>query len=199
MLFLNSEESGQDCPFCWFHYFLPPTDEGLEGGTAEELSTGLARASPELRQCVASCKFIAETKRQQDNFQNVSFVLFLSPSHLRLLCLHLLTSTSICHLSCPPTQENEEWFLVGRVIDRVCFVVVATVFFIGTLGIFLMAHFNQPPSSPFPGDSKSYLPPINVLGWTLAWSNPWLNCKSENLTAFWPKVDIPPINVWGWV
>ncbi|XP_075875854.1 acetylcholine receptor subunit gamma [Nelusetta ayraudi] len=109
---------------------LEKLHEGLEGGTAEQLSTGLARASPELRKCVASCKHIAETTRQQNNFQN----------------------------------ENEEWFLVGRVIDRVCFLVIATVFFIGTVGIFLMGHFNQPPSSPFPGDSKNYLPPINVLG-----------------------------------
>lgn len=61
--------------------FFSPTDEGLEGGTAEQLSTGLARASPELRKCVASCKHIAETTRQQNNFQNVSFVLFLSLHH----------------------------------------------------------------------------------------------------------------------
>lgn len=61
-------------------------------------------------------------------------------------------------------QENEEWFLVARVIDRVCFIVMASVFFIGTMGVFLMGHFNQPPSTPFPGDVKMYLPPINVLG-----------------------------------
>lgn len=105
----------------------------------------------------------------------VLFFFSLSPSHLRLPCLHFFTSTSICDLSFPQTQENEEWFLVGRVIDRVCFLVIATVFFIGTVGIFLMGHFNQPPSSPFPGDSKNYLPPINVLGWTLARST--LSCR----------------------
>lgn len=60
-------------------------------------------------------------------------------------------------------QENEEWFLVARVIDRVCFIVMTMVFFIGTIGIFLMGHFNQPPSSPFPGDPKKYLPPLNNL------------------------------------
>lgn len=48
------------------------TDDGLEGGTAEHLSTSLAKASPELKKCVASCKHIAETARQQNNFQNVS-------------------------------------------------------------------------------------------------------------------------------
>ncbi|XP_056277200.1 acetylcholine receptor subunit gamma [Pseudoliparis swirei] len=103
--------------------------DGLEGGTAEQLSASLAKASPQLKQCVSSCKHIAETARQQNNFQN----------------------------------ENEEWFLVARVIDRACFIVMVSVFFIGTIGIFLAGHFNQPPSSPFLGDPKKYLPPIDNL------------------------------------
>ncbi|XP_065810056.1 acetylcholine receptor subunit gamma [Labrus bergylta] len=108
---------------------LERLNSGLEGGTAEQISANLARASPQLRQCVASCKHIAETARQQNSFQN----------------------------------ENEEWFLVARVIDRACFIVMASLFFIGTIGIFLMGHFNQPPLSPFPGDPKRYLPPMNNL------------------------------------
>ncbi|XP_053739694.1 acetylcholine receptor subunit gamma [Synchiropus splendidus] len=103
---------------------LDKIHEGLAGGTAEQLTASLAKASPELRQCVASCKHIAETARQQNNFQN----------------------------------ENEEWFLVARVIDRACFIAMSLVFIIGTVGIFLMGHFNQPPSSPFFGDPKKYLP-----------------------------------------
>ncbi|CAM5164136.1 unnamed protein product [Natator depressus] len=55
-------------------------------------------------------------------------------------------------------NENEEWILVGRVIDRVCFLVMASLFVLGTVSIFLMAHFNQPPAVPFPGDPKRYLP-----------------------------------------
>lgn len=51
------------------------TDDGLEGGTAEQLSASLVRASPELKQCVASCKHIAETAKQHSNFQNVSSTL----------------------------------------------------------------------------------------------------------------------------
>ncbi|XP_038575179.1 acetylcholine receptor subunit gamma isoform X1 [Micropterus salmoides] len=108
---------------------LEKLHDGLEGGTAEQLSVSLAKASPELKQCVSSCKHIAETAKQQSNFQN----------------------------------ENEEWFLVARVIDRACFIVMALLFFIGTIGIFLMGHFNQPPSSPFLGDPKKYLPPTNNL------------------------------------
>ncbi|KAM4659654.1 acetylcholine receptor subunit gamma [Amazona ochrocephala] len=55
-------------------------------------------------------------------------------------------------------SESEEWMLVGRVIDRVCFFIMASLFICGTVGIFLMAHFNQAPTLPFPGDPKQYLP-----------------------------------------
>ncbi|XP_015684873.1 acetylcholine receptor subunit gamma-like, partial [Protobothrops mucrosquamatus] len=54
--------------------------------------------------------------------------------------------------------ENEEWILVGRVIDRVCFLIMASVFIFGTVGVFLMAQFNQAPGKPFMGDPKRYLP-----------------------------------------
>ncbi|XP_035384279.1 acetylcholine receptor subunit gamma isoform X1 [Electrophorus electricus] len=64
-------------------------------------------------------------------------------------------------------RENEEWFLVARVIDRLCFISMAVLFTLGTIGIFLMGHFNQAPSHPFPGDPKKYLPetsPLNTTG-----------------------------------
>lgn len=47
------------------------TDDGLDGGTPEQIGISLAKASPEVKKCVASCKHIAETARQQSNFQNV--------------------------------------------------------------------------------------------------------------------------------
>uniref|UniRef100_A0A2K5NCA5 Cholinergic receptor nicotinic gamma subunit n=1 Tax=Cercocebus atys TaxID=9531 RepID=A0A2K5NCA5_CERAT len=53
---------------------------------------------------------------------------------------------------------NEEWFLVGRVLDRVCFLAMLSLFVCGTAGIFLMAHYNRVPALPFPGDPRSYLP-----------------------------------------
>ncbi|KAL0966468.1 hypothetical protein UPYG_G00295650 [Umbra pygmaea] len=104
---------------------LEKIHNGLDGDTAQNLAASLAQASPEVRQCVASCKHIAESARQQNDFDS----------------------------------ENEEWFLVGRVIDRVCFIVMMLTFFLGTVGIFLTGHFNQPPSVPFPGDTRLYLPP----------------------------------------
>lgn len=55
-------------------------------------------------------------------------------------------------------QENEEWFLVGRVLDRVCFLAMLSLFVCGTAGIFLMAHYNRVPALPFPGDPRPYLP-----------------------------------------
>ncbi|KAM3605393.1 uncharacterized protein V6R79_024837 [Siganus canaliculatus] len=104
---------------------LEKMHDELDKGTAEELSISLAKASPDLKKCVASCIYIAEATREQNNFQN----------------------------------ENEEWFLIGRVIDRICFIIMSLVFFIGTIGIFLMGHFNQPPSFPFLDDPRMYLPP----------------------------------------
>uniref|UniRef100_A0A8C8AS99 Cholinergic receptor nicotinic gamma subunit n=1 Tax=Otus sunia TaxID=257818 RepID=A0A8C8AS99_9STRI len=56
------------------------------------------------------------------------------------------------------SSVSQEWILVGRVIDRVCFFIMASLFVCGTVGIFLMAHFNQAPDLPFPGDPKQYLP-----------------------------------------
>lgn len=56
------------------------------------------------------------------------------------------------------TQGKEEWFLVGRVLDRVCFLATLSLFVCGTAGIFLMAHYNQVPALPFPGDPCPYLP-----------------------------------------
>ncbi|XP_060223860.1 acetylcholine receptor subunit gamma isoform X2 [Meriones unguiculatus] len=53
---------------------------------------------------------------------------------------------------------NEEWFLVGRVLDRVCFLAMLSLFICGTTGIFLMAHYNRVPDLPFPGDPCPYLP-----------------------------------------
>ncbi|KAH0509336.1 Acetylcholine receptor subunit gamma [Microtus ochrogaster] len=53
---------------------------------------------------------------------------------------------------------NEEWFLVGRVLERVCFLAMLSLFICGTAGIFLMAHYNRVPDLPFPGDPRPYLP-----------------------------------------
>ncbi|CAO2625316.1 Acetylcholine receptor subunit gamma [Lemmus lemmus] len=53
---------------------------------------------------------------------------------------------------------NEEWLLVGRVLDRVCFLAMLSLFICGTAGIFLMAHYNRVPDLPFPGDPRPYLP-----------------------------------------
>ncbi|KAF6113186.1 cholinergic receptor nicotinic gamma subunit [Phyllostomus discolor] len=53
---------------------------------------------------------------------------------------------------------NEEWLLVGRVLDRVCFLAMLSLFVCGTAGIFLMAHYHRVPALPFPGDPRPYLP-----------------------------------------
>ncbi|XP_041954214.1 acetylcholine receptor subunit gamma [Alosa sapidissima] len=103
---------------------LQKIQNGLEEGTEQEIGASLAKASADVQQCVAACKHITESARQQSDFQN----------------------------------ENEEWFLAARVIDRVCFFAMAMLFIFGTIGIFLMGHFNRAPLTPFPGDPKKYLP-----------------------------------------
>ncbi|XP_075720220.1 acetylcholine receptor subunit gamma [Rhinoderma darwinii] len=55
-------------------------------------------------------------------------------------------------------SENEEWILIGRVIDRVCFLIMFSLFILGSIGTFMAGHYNQAPAQPFPGDPKLYLP-----------------------------------------
>nr|1OED_E Chain E, Acetylcholine receptor gamma subunit [Torpedo marmorata] len=42
-------------------------------------------------------------------------------------------------------SENENWVLIGKVIDKACFWIALLLFSIGTLAIFLTGHFNQVP------------------------------------------------------
>lgn len=62
-------ETSPDELVCCFGLLF--VDNGLEGGTAEQLTAGLAKACPALKQCVVSCKHMAETARQQSTFQSV--------------------------------------------------------------------------------------------------------------------------------
>ncbi|KAG8445043.1 hypothetical protein GDO86_009981 [Hymenochirus boettgeri] len=69
-----------------------------------------------------------------------------------------------CHIANATREKNEfksaneEWILIGRVIDRVCFLIMFFIFILGTVGTFLAGHFNQAPAHPFPGDPKLYQP-----------------------------------------
>ncbi|XP_058876309.1 acetylcholine receptor subunit gamma [Acipenser ruthenus] len=54
--------------------------------------------------------------------------------------------------------EQESWVLIGKVIDKVCFWAAIVLFSFGTIGIFLMGHYNQVPEFPFPGETKKFLP-----------------------------------------
>ncbi|XP_048380206.1 acetylcholine receptor subunit epsilon isoform X1 [Stegostoma tigrinum] len=55
-------------------------------------------------------------------------------------------------------SENENWILIGKVIDKACFWIALLLFSIGTVTIFLTGHFNQAPEFPFPGDPRKYRP-----------------------------------------
>ncbi|XP_064207364.1 acetylcholine receptor subunit epsilon isoform X1 [Anguilla rostrata] len=55
-------------------------------------------------------------------------------------------------------SEIENWVLIGKMIDKVCFWVALLLFSLGTVAIFLTGHFNQAPEFPFPGEDKRYAP-----------------------------------------
>ncbi|XP_069042860.1 acetylcholine receptor subunit epsilon isoform X1 [Lepisosteus oculatus] len=55
-------------------------------------------------------------------------------------------------------SEMESWVLIGKMIDKVCFWAAILLFSIGTIGIFLMGHYNNVPEYPFPGENKKYAP-----------------------------------------
>ncbi|CAG02903.1 unnamed protein product, partial [Tetraodon nigroviridis] len=55
-------------------------------------------------------------------------------------------------------SEIENWVLIGKMIDKVCFWAAILLFIIGTVAIFFMGHFNRAPDFPFPGEDKKYVP-----------------------------------------
>ncbi|XP_077171231.1 acetylcholine receptor subunit epsilon [Paroedura picta] len=48
------------------------------------------------------------------------------------------------------SAEMENWVLIGKVIDQLCFWAAMLLFAIGTLAIFLMGYLNVVPEDPFP-------------------------------------------------
>ncbi|XP_075433805.1 LOW QUALITY PROTEIN: acetylcholine receptor subunit epsilon [Ascaphus truei] len=54
--------------------------------------------------------------------------------------------------------EMENWILMGKVLDALCFWGALPLFAVGTLAIFLMGHFNNAPDHPFEGDNRLYEP-----------------------------------------
>lgn len=53
-------------------------------------------------------------------------------------------------------QEKDNWSGIARTVDRLCFYVVTPVMTLGTIFIFTMANYNQPPALPFMGDTFTY-------------------------------------------
>ncbi|NXD30840.1 ACHG protein, partial [Spelaeornis formosus] len=129
---------------------LEKIGRGLESGSTQDFCQSLEEAGPEIRACVDACNYIANATREQNDFSSVSQGWGQRDLHGGQWAQ---PSPFLCHW-----QESEEWMMVGQVIDRVCFFIMASLFVCGTVGIFLVAHFNQAPALPFPGDPKQYLP-----------------------------------------
>ncbi|XP_053574297.1 acetylcholine receptor subunit epsilon [Bombina bombina] len=52
----------------------------------------------------------------------------------------------------------ENWVMIGKVIDVLCFWGALPMFMIGTLAVFLTGHFNNAPDRPFQYDNRLYIP-----------------------------------------
>uniref|UniRef100_A0A672V2N6 Cholinergic receptor nicotinic gamma subunit n=1 Tax=Strigops habroptila TaxID=2489341 RepID=A0A672V2N6_STRHB len=116
---------------------MPEETPGPPRAARRRSSLGLIVKADEYMLWKARTELLFEKQKERDGLMKTAAAL----------------TPSSCH-----RQESEEWILVGRVIDRVCFFIMASLFMCGTVGIFLMAHFNQAPALPFPGDPKQYLP-----------------------------------------
>ncbi|KAM3834990.1 acetylcholine receptor subunit delta [Vipera latastei] len=53
-------------------------------------------------------------------------------------------------------EEKDSWNRVARTVDRLCLFLVTPILSLGTLWIFLVGIYNQPPPLPFEGDPYDY-------------------------------------------
>lgn len=136
--------------------------DNIDVTSTANLYKSLAQAAPEIKQCVDACNFIADSKRQQntigsvsDNEKNDQLAVCsnFSVCIFRQFVFLILKSPFFFQL-----KEIENWVLIGKMIDKVCFWAAILLFIIGTVAIFLMGHFNRAPDFPFPGQDKKYVP-----------------------------------------
>ncbi|XP_072255421.1 acetylcholine receptor subunit epsilon isoform X2 [Pyxicephalus adspersus] len=52
--------------------------------------------------------------------------------------------------------EMENWIMIGKVLDVLCFWGALPLFVVGTLAIFFMGHFNNAPEHPFKGGGHEF-------------------------------------------
>ncbi|XP_072006051.1 acetylcholine receptor subunit epsilon-like isoform X2 [Engystomops pustulosus] len=60
--------------------------------------------------------------------------------------------------------EMENWVMIGKVLDVLCFWGALPLFMVGTLAIFSMGHFNNVPELPFPTGDHVFPPCATVAG-----------------------------------
>ncbi|XP_063786874.1 acetylcholine receptor subunit epsilon-like isoform X2 [Pseudophryne corroboree] len=59
--------------------------------------------------------------------------------------------------------EMENWIMIGKVLDVLCFWIALPLFVVGTLAIFFMGHFNNVPERPFEGGDHEFPPCSTTL------------------------------------
>ncbi|KAG9330298.1 hypothetical protein JZ751_025777 [Albula glossodonta] len=55
------------------------------------------------------------------------------------------------------SEEKDNWSGIARTVDRLCLFLVTPVMTVGTIVIFVMGIYNQPPLLPFAGDLYNYV------------------------------------------
>lgn len=60
--------------------------------------------------------------------------------------------------------EMENWVMIGKVLDVLCFWGALPLFMVGTLAIFFMGNFNQAPERPFPSGDHIFPPCSTTAG-----------------------------------
>ncbi|XP_075188279.1 acetylcholine receptor subunit epsilon-like isoform X2 [Anomaloglossus baeobatrachus] len=62
------------------------------------------------------------------------------------------------------SAEMENWIMIGKVLDVLCFWGALPLFVVGTLAIFFMGHFNNAPELPFPSGDHVFPPCSTTVG-----------------------------------
>ncbi|KAM9312167.1 acetylcholine receptor subunit epsilon-like [Gastrophryne carolinensis] len=62
------------------------------------------------------------------------------------------------------SAEMENWIMIGKVVDVLCFWGALPLFVVGTLAIFFMGHLNSAPEHPFIGGGRKFPPCPTSIG-----------------------------------
>ncbi|XP_032124680.1 acetylcholine receptor subunit epsilon isoform X1 [Sapajus apella] len=107
----------------------------------------LGAAAPEVRCCVDTVNFVAESTRDQEATSEVGRE--PEAGGVRQISRAPGSCSSLFTVLTLP-QEVSDWVRMGNALDNICFWAALVLFSVGSSLIFLGAYFNQVPDLPFP-------------------------------------------------